>query len=142
MREVHCPHCNATNRRPKCGNCQKEVADPAAIEFAWKLYEQRRYLRYIGIAFLIMAVAIVLWRPWETFYFFSPTNVAECREQAARTARSNDAMRVLIRCCNGPRPEPLARGGGCPRMMTRRGPGWSGPRHQVMENSHGSLCRN
>jgi hypothetical protein len=45
MREVHCLYCNATNRRPKCGKCQKEIADPAAI---WKLYEQRRYLRYAG----------------------------------------------------------------------------------------------
>jgi len=32
-------------------------------------------------------------------YFFSPANVSECREQAARTARSNDAMRVLISVC-------------------------------------------
>ena len=99
MREVHCPYCNATNRRPKCGNCQKEIADPPAIEFAWKLYEHRRYLRYVGMAVAITAMAVVLWRPWETFYFFSPTNVAECREQAARTARSNDAMRVLISLC-------------------------------------------
>jgi hypothetical protein len=99
MREVHCPHCNAVNRRPKCGSCQKEIPDPAAIELAWKLYEHRGYLRYAGIAFLVVAVALVLWRPWETFYFFSPTNVAECREQAARTARSNDAMHVLISLC-------------------------------------------
>jgi hypothetical protein len=96
MREVHCPHCNAVNRRPKCGSCQKEIPDPAAIELAWKLYEHRRYA---GITFLVVAVALVLWRPWETFYFFSPTSAAECREQAARTARSNDAMRVLISLC-------------------------------------------
>jgi len=32
MREVHCPQCNATNRRLKCGSCQKEIADPPAIE--------------------------------------------------------------------------------------------------------------
>jgi hypothetical protein len=93
MRDVHCPHCNATNRRPKCGSCQKEIADPSAIEFAWKVYEHRRHLRYAGIAFLVMGVVLVLWRPWE------PTNVAECREQAARIARSNDAMRVLISLC-------------------------------------------
>ena len=27
------------------------------------------------------------------------------------------------RCRNGPRPKPLAKDGGCPRMMTERGPG-------------------
>ncbi len=100
MREVHCPHCNATNRRPKCGSCQKEIADPATIEFAWKLYEYRRYGRYVGIAFIVAALAVVLWRPWETFYFFSPSNVSECREHAARTAKSDAAMRVLIGECS------------------------------------------
>ena len=96
MREV--PALQRHNRRPKCGSCQKEIADPPAIEFAWKLHEHRRYLRYVGIAFTIAALTIVLWRPWETFYF-SPASVSECREQAARTARSNDAMRVLISVC-------------------------------------------
>jgi hypothetical protein len=98
MRDVHCPHCNATNRRPKCGSCQKEIADPAAIEFAWTLYEHRRH---VGIALIITALAFVLWRPWETYYYFiSPTNISECREQAARAARSKEAMWVLISVCN------------------------------------------
>jgi hypothetical protein len=90
MREVHCPHCNATNRRPKCGSCQKEIADPPAIVLVWKLYEHRRV---VGIASLI--VALVLF-----FYPFYPANISDCREQAARNARSNDAMRVLINLCN------------------------------------------
>jgi hypothetical protein len=96
MREVHCPHCNATNRRPKCGSCQKEIADPPAIEFAWKLYEHRRYGSYIGVAAIIavVAVAVALLRPWENT-FFSPTDYVECQEQAARTAKSAAALRVL-----------------------------------------------
>jgi hypothetical protein len=100
MREVHCPHCNATNRRPKCGSCQNEIDDPAAIEFAWKLYEHRRYGRYIGITLLIGVLAVVLWHPWETNYFFPPTNLSECREQAARSAKSDAAMRVLLGACS------------------------------------------
>jgi hypothetical protein len=96
MREVHCPHCNATNRRPKCGSCQKEIADPPAVALVWKLYQRRKI---VGVASGIVALAIFLWRPWETFHFFYPANVSECREQAARTARSNDAMRVLINLC-------------------------------------------
>jgi len=97
MHEVHCPHCNATNRRPKCGSCQKEIADPPAIEFAWKLYEHRRYGSYIGVAVIIAVVAGALWRPWEnSFFFSSPTNYVECQEQAARTAKSAAALRVLL----------------------------------------------
>jgi hypothetical protein len=90
MRTVQCSHCNATNRRPRCGSCQKEVADPPVIQLAWKLYDQRKY---IGIALLISVLAIVAWHPWE------PTNRSECRVQAARSARSNDAMQVLLSEC-------------------------------------------
>ena len=67
MREVHCPHCNATNRRPKCGSCQKEIADPPAVALVWKLYQHRKV---VGVASAIVALVIFLWRPWETFYFF------------------------------------------------------------------------
>jgi hypothetical protein len=31
-------------------------------------------------------------------YFFYPTNVSECKEQAVRTARSNDAMGCSLAC--------------------------------------------
>ena len=103
MRDVHCPHCNATNRRPKCGSCQKEIADPPAIEFAWKIYEHRRY---VGLASAIVVLTLVLWRPWEATYFFSPANVSECREQAARTARSKEAMFVLLGLCHSKFPSP------------------------------------
>jgi hypothetical protein len=89
MHIIHCPHCQAKNRRPKCGSCAKEIADPPAIQLAWLLYNRRKY---IGIAFLILTFAILVWRPWD------PTNLSECREQAARSARSNDAMRVLLNC--------------------------------------------
>src|ERR1700738_2509874 len=91
MRTIQRSHCNATNRRPKCGSCQKEIEDPPAIKLAWMLYDRRKY---VGIAFLVSVLAIVVWRPWE------PTNLSECREQAARTARSNDAMRILLNVCN------------------------------------------
>jgi hypothetical protein len=86
MRTIQCSHCNATNRRPKCGSCQKEISDPPAIQLAWMLYDRRKY---IEIALLVSLFAIVAWRPWE------PTNNSECRVQAARTARSNDAMHVV-----------------------------------------------
>ena len=95
MHEVHCPHCKVVNRRPKCGSCQKEIADPPAIEFAWKLYEYRKTLRYFAVGLGITALLLVIWRPWG----FSPTNRLECREQAARTARTNEAMHVLISAC-------------------------------------------
>jgi hypothetical protein len=95
MREVRCPHCDATNRRPRCGRCEKELEDPAAFKIAWKLYEHRLY---VGIAGIVVALAITLWSP--SIYIFSPSNFDECREQAARTARSNDAMRILIGVCS------------------------------------------
>jgi hypothetical protein len=94
MREVHCPHCDAINRRPRCGRCEKEIDDPATIRFAWKLYENRLY---VGIAGVALALAVTLWEP--SLYIFQPANFDECREQAARTSRSNDAMRVLIDVC-------------------------------------------
>jgi hypothetical protein len=95
MREVHCPHCHAINRLPRCGSCKKEIDDPPAIAVVWNLYEHRKV---VGMAFLIVAIAFVLWRPWEV-YFFSPANITDCREQAARTARSKDALRVLEGVC-------------------------------------------
>ena len=97
MREFHCSYCHATNRRPKCGSCQKEIAEPPAIELIWKLYQHRKVA---GVLSAVVVLALILWRPWESFYFFSPTNYTECKEQAARTARSNDAMRVLIGICS------------------------------------------
>jgi len=66
------------------------------IALSWKLYEHRRF---IGIACLTVALALILWRPWEGVYFFAPTNYQDCKEQAARTARSNEAMRALIGVC-------------------------------------------
>jgi hypothetical protein len=73
-----------------------EIADPAMIALAWKLYEHRRY---VGIACLAVALALILWSPWEGFYFFPPTNYQDCKERAARTARSNEAMRIIIGVC-------------------------------------------
>jgi hypothetical protein len=40
-----------------------------------------------------------LWRPWESL-LFGPTNYSECRQQAARHARSNAAMFVLLSECS------------------------------------------
>jgi hypothetical protein len=92
MREVHCPHCNATNRRPKCASCQKEIADPPAIALVWKLYQHRKV---VGTASAILALTLLFWRPWETFSFFYPANYSDCQEQAARSAWSNDAILSL-----------------------------------------------
>jgi hypothetical protein len=91
MREVPCPHCNATNRRPKCGSCQKEIADPAAITLAWKLFHHRKI---VGIASTVILLFIGC---FGSYYLLYPTNISGCYEQAALSARSNDAMRVLMR---------------------------------------------
>jgi hypothetical protein len=93
MRKIICPHCHTENRRPRCGSCQGEIPEPRAIEFAWKLYEHRHRL---AIAVVMTLVILGLWRPWE----FLPTNYSECREQAARTARSNAAMYILLSECS------------------------------------------
>ena len=70
MREVHCPHCNAKNRRPRCGRCEKEIEDPPAIKFAWKLYRHRLY---VGIAGVVAALTITLWGPF--LIIFPPANI-------------------------------------------------------------------
>lgn len=93
MREVHCRHCKATNRRPKCGSCQKEIADPPAIALVWKLYQHRKFVR-LASTFVVVTIL-----SWEAFYYFYPATSADCQEQAARSARSNDALRVLLRLC-------------------------------------------
>lgn len=96
MREITCPHCQAKNRRPKCGSCRTEIPEPMAIKFAWTLYDGRKPLALIGVLSLIV---LGLWRPWESFYF-APTNYSECRKDVARTARSNAAMHVLLSECS------------------------------------------
>src|SRR5215467_2935491 len=96
MRIVQCPQCQAKNRRPKCGACDREIADPPVIHFAWALYDRRKS---VGIAFLISMLALFLLRPWD------PANLSECREQAARTARSNDAMHILLNLCSSKFPD-------------------------------------
>jgi hypothetical protein len=89
MREVRCPHCNVTNRRPKCGSCQKEIVDPPAVELVWKLYEHRKVVAVTSVLLALTA-----------FYLLYPGDISDCREQAARTARTNDALHILIRVCN------------------------------------------
>src|SRR6267378_2486495 len=91
MREVHCPHCNATNRRPKCGSCQKEIADPPGIALVWKLYRHRKV---VGTASAILALTLLLWRLLGDLLLFLSGQLF-----GLRSARSNDAMRVLMRLC-------------------------------------------
>jgi hypothetical protein len=67
----------------------------------------RRYGSYIGVAVMIAVVAVALWRPWENTFFFSPTNYVECQEQAARTAKSAAALRILIIVCSSKFPSRL-----------------------------------
>jgi hypothetical protein len=96
MRKIICPHCHTENRRPRCGNCQGAIPEPSAIELAWILYDNRKRLAIAGgLAMLVLG----LWRPWESL-LFGPTNYSECRQQAARHARSNAAMFVLLSECS------------------------------------------
>jgi len=91
MRQVHCPHCNATNRRPQCGSCQKEIADPPGIALVWKLYRHRKV---VGTASAILALTLLLWRLLGDLLLFLSGQLF-----GLRSARSNDAMRVLMRLC-------------------------------------------
>ena len=95
MRKIVCPHCHTENRRPRCGNCQGAITEPPAIEFAWLLYDNRKRLAIAGGMTLLV---LSLWRPLESL-LFGPTDYSECRQQAARTARSNAAMYVLLSDC-------------------------------------------
>lgn len=90
---VECPNCGAKNRKPRCGSCQAEIADPIPVKIAWWLYGKRKDVGgWITVGALLVAIA--------AWYLRGPSDLTECREQAARTARSNDAMRILLGICN------------------------------------------
>jgi hypothetical protein len=60
------------------------------------LYDNRKRLAIAGgMALLVLS----LWRPLESL-LFGPTNYSGCRQQAARHARSNAAMFVLLSECS------------------------------------------
>lgn len=97
MREVHCQNCKTINRlAPKCGNCQAEISEPRLIRSAWWLYDHRKddHLVYLAVAVALSAGYFAA-----TGWPFSPHSSEECREDAARSARSNEAMSVLLGLC-------------------------------------------
>jgi hypothetical protein len=57
-----------------------------------------RNRRYVVWSALIIAVAMIAVFRWDSF--FSPRDYEECSENAARTAKSKDALSVLISTCN------------------------------------------
>lgn len=94
--EMVCPHCQARNRRPKCGSCHEEIpatSDPLLVKWARKIHEnQRNALRWLLFGLAGTTVVLVAWHPWET-------TLAECRGDAARSGRSIQAMHVLLDIC-------------------------------------------
>ena len=98
MREYRCPKCDTVNRLlPKCGKCQADIAEPAMIRMSWWLYQHRKDKRLIFPAIITVSIAgyfLVAGKP------FAPHNRAECREEAARVAKSKEAMAVLLNLCN------------------------------------------
>lgn len=94
MHEIRCPHCKARNRRPRCGGCQAEIIEPRIVNLARTLHEHRKH----SAAVLVIALlTLAFWRPWEIYY---PANLLECKEQAARTAKSKQAMWILVDACS------------------------------------------
>jgi hypothetical protein len=98
MREYRCSNCDTVNRlAPKCGKCQADIAEPAMIRASWWVYEHRKDKRVIFPAIIAVLIA---------GYFlavsasFAPRNLSECREQAARSAKSKEAMFVLLGLCS------------------------------------------
>jgi len=95
MTTIECPHCHTANRKPVCGRCGAQLSDPPEVRFAWALYHYRRPAAAVGVlAFLALAA----WQPWHAFG--EPQNLLECQEKAARTARSNAAMHILLTACS------------------------------------------
>lgn len=97
---IRCDHCDAVNRRPVCGRCRSELVEPLFIKVAWLVFHFRKQLYLV---FAVAGVCIYMWTPWELFQ--SPRNYVECKERAARTARSNAAMYVLISNCSARFPQ-------------------------------------
>lgn len=97
MREVHCQNCKTVNRlAPKCGKCQSEIDEPKLIRAAWWLYGRPKDG---GLVYLAIAVALSAGYFAATGWPFSPHNSEECEEEAARSAKSKEAMSVLLNLC-------------------------------------------
>jgi hypothetical protein len=67
------------------------------VRFSWWLHQHRKDKRLIYpaiIAVLIAGYFVATGNP------YGPRNRSECREEAARTAKSKEAMAVLLGLCN------------------------------------------
>jgi hypothetical protein len=95
MSTLECPHCHATNRRPVCGRCRTELSEPREVKLAWYVSQRRRQA---GAAAVSVLATLVLWQIWQASD--EPRNLVDCQEKAARTARSNAAMHVLLAGCS------------------------------------------
>jgi hypothetical protein len=78
------------------------LKQPAMIRISWWVYEHCKDKRLIYPAIITVLI---------TGYFlatgnpFAPHNLAECREEAARSAKSREAMHVLLNLCNSKFPK-------------------------------------
>lgn len=119
--EIRCQNCQKINYlRPPCAYCKHDlveakITDPKIVEMSWWLYRHRRDMRVIYpavLAALLVGYLIATGSP------FAPRSHQECMEDAARSAKSVQAMRVLIDLCNSkfppaaasaPRPTPATK---------------------------------
>lgn len=95
MSTLECPRCYATNRRPVCGRCKTELSEPREVKLAWYISQRRRQA---GAVAVLALASLVLWQIWQGSG--EPRNFVECQDKAARTARSNAAMHVLLAGCS------------------------------------------
>ena len=98
---IRCKHCQTVNRKPVCGRCRTELIEPLFIRGAWQVFRYRKKLSFAAAA---AVCAAYLWAPWEILQ--RPRTYVECKEHAARTARTNAAMYVLISNCSARFPQP------------------------------------
>lgn len=96
--ETVCPHCQARNRRPKCGSCHEDlptISDPPLVSWARKIHEnQWNALRWLLLGSAAAVAIFLAGKPWES------KSLTECQDDAARSGRSREAMHVLLNLCD------------------------------------------
>ncbi|TPQ27742.1 hypothetical protein C2U70_30210 [Bradyrhizobium guangdongense] len=71
------------------------MSEPLEVKLAWYV---SRYRKPASAAVLLAAGGLILWLLG--LAADEPHNFVECQEKAARTARSNAAMQVLLSACS------------------------------------------
>lgn len=71
------------------------MGEPLEVKLAWHVSQ---YRKPVGAAVLLAAGGLNLWLL--LLVADEPHNFVECQEKAARTARSNAAMQVLLSACS------------------------------------------